>query len=27
VVVVYNGGVDIAASASVSAPVEWNYYV
>jgi hypothetical protein len=26
-VVVYNGGVDVAASASVSAPVEWNYYV
>jgi hypothetical protein len=27
VVVVYNGGVDTAASASVGAPAEWNYYV
>jgi hypothetical protein len=25
--VIYNGGVDVAASASVNAPVEWNYYV
>jgi hypothetical protein len=27
VVVIYDGGVDTAASASVSAPVAWNYFV